>query len=572
MAKKFAEMADMLEILEENRFRVNAYRRAAEILEALPQNAATMDKTALLAIPGIGEGIASQIRAFAEHGTSDEYEALRKKIPRRLLDILAIEGMGPKTTALVWKQFGVQSLLHFERLLTTGKLERVSGFGVKKVDNLKQALARYKQYSGRQPLGRVLPVAEEIVETLRASTLCDEVAIAGSLRRMKESIGDIDILATSKEPKKVMELFTALPQVATILQHGKTKTRVMLTSNIECDLRVVAPEEFGAALYYFTGSKEHNVRIRTMAVKKGFLVNEYGVFSSKYKAVSRKQRIAGKTEEEVLEAIGLPWIPPELREDRGEIEAARRGTLPHLIEETDIRGNLHTHSDWSDGMASIEDVVREAKRRGYEYIAMTDHASSLGMVRGTKERTVARYIARVRAAEKKIGDIHVLAGVEVDIEADGRAFLSDESLARFDIVVGAVHTHFKQDRATATKRMIRAIENPHIDCIGHLTTRHVSGRAPIDLDVDAIFKAAARTGTMIELNAHWVRLDINDVQCRFAKEHGVSIVMNTDAHTLGEFDVMRYGIATARRGWLEKKDVVNTKSWKQLLQLLGRRL
>ncbi|MBI4262629.1 DNA polymerase/3'-5' exonuclease PolX [Candidatus Uhrbacteria bacterium] len=566
IAKQFSEIADMLEILDENRFRVAAYRRAVETIESLPHNVATMPKDALLEIPGIGEGIAHAILEIAQHGTCTEFAVLKKKVPQRLLEILAIEGMGPKTTALVWKKFGVESLLHLERLLTTGKLEKVPGFGVKKVENIKRGIAQRKQSGGRQPLGRVLPIAEEIAESLRSSGLCDKVEIAGSLRRMKELIGDIDILATSKKPKAVMEGFTTLPNVERTIAQGETKATVMLTSGLECDLRVVAPEEFGAALYYFTGSKEHNVRTRTMAVKQGLTVNEYGVFrgSSKRQAVSSKDRIAGKTEEEVLKAIGLPWIPPEIREDRGEIAAALAGKLPHLITEKDIQGNLHTHSEWSDGMATIEDVVREAKRRGYEYIAMTDHASSIGIVRGTKEKTVDAYIARVRAAGKKVGGIHVLAGVEVDIEEDGSTFLSDRSLQKFDFVIGAVHSYFKQDRTTATKRFLRAITNPNIDCIGHLTTRHVGGREPMDLDIDAILKAAARVKTIIELNAHWVRLDINDVQCRLAKEYGVPIAISTDAHTLAEFDVIRYGIATARRGWLEKKDVVNMKTWKEL--------
>ncbi len=570
IAKVFLQMADMLEILGENRFRVIAYRRAVETIEGLPHNVATMSKEALLKIPGIGEGIASAILELVKRGTCAEFEVLKKKVPPRLLEILAVEGMGPKTTALVWKKFGVESLLHLERLLTTGKLEKVPGFGAKKVENIKRGIAQLKQVGGRQPLGRVLPIAEEIVRALRASKLCDKVEIAGSLRRMKESIGDIDILATSKKPKAVMNCFTTLPHVERIIAHGETKATTMLTSGLECDLRVVAPEEFGAALYYFTGSKEHNVRTRTMAVKKGLTVNEYGVWRQIANGKSQmERRIAGRTEEGVLEAIGLSWIPPELREDHGEIEAALVKKLPILIEEKNIHGNLHTHSEWSDGMVAIEDVVREAKRRGYEYIAMTDHASSIGIVRGTKEKTVNAYIARVRAAEKRVGGIHVLAGVEVDIEADGSTFLSDPSLQKFDFVVGAVHSHFKQDRATATRRFLRAIENPLIDCIAHLTTRHVGGRAPMDLDVEAILKAAARTKTIIELNAHWVRLDINDVQCRLAKEYGVPIAISTDAHTLAEFDVMRYGIATARRGWLEKKDVVNTKTWKQLQKFLN---
>lgn len=572
IAKTFTQMADILEVLGENRFRVNAYRRAAQTIESLPHEVTTMTKESLVALPGIGKGIAEKILEIAKTGKCNECEQLKKKAPAGLLHVLDVEGMGPKTAALVWKKFGVTTLPALERLLSTGKLERVPGFGAKKVANLQRGLELHKRFSGRHPLGHVLPQAEAIVAALSASQLVEEAEIAGSLRRRKETIGDIDILLTSRQPKKAMDFFVHLPQVKTIKQLGETKARVVLASGIECDVRVVAPEEFGAALYYFTGSKEHNVHTRTMAVKKGLTVNEYGVFrvSGQGRAHRVQRRIAGKTEEEVMRAIGLPWIPPEIREDRGEIEAALANKLPTLIEGKDIRGNLHTHSNWSDGGESIATVVREAKQRGYEYIAITDHASSMGMVRGIKANTIEKYIRDVRAAEKRVGGIHVLAGAEVDIEKDGSLYLSDALLKKLDFVVASLHSYFKQDRATATKRIIRAIENPHVHCIGHLTTRMLGKRESIDLDVEAIMKAAKRTGTIMELNAHWARLDLSDIHCRLAKEYGVTVAISTDAHTLNEFDVMRYGIATARRGWLEKKDVVNTLPWEQFRKLVGK--
>ncbi|MDO8582088.1 MAG: DNA polymerase/3'-5' exonuclease PolX [bacterium] len=573
IAKTFSAMADMLEIVGENRFRVNAYRRAAETVEASTHDVCTRSKKQLMEIPGIGEDLSDKIIEMSKTGVCKECEQLKKKVPEGLLEVLRVESIGPKTARLLWKKFRVVSMMGLERLLSTGKLEGARGFGVKKVANFKRGLEIHERFRGRQPLGYVLPLAEKIIQALRTSKLCEEVEIAGSLRRGKETVGDIDILVTSREPQKAMDFFVVLPQIKMIEQKGETKARVILTSGIACDFRVVAPEAFGAALYYFTGSKEHNVQARTMAVKNGLTVNEYGVFKvQSRKSIKSKvknvERVAGKTEEEVMRAIGLPWIPPELREDRGEIEAALVGKLPKLIEEKYIRGNLHMHSNWSDGEETMEAMVRASKRKGYEYVALTDHASSMGMVKGTKEHTVDRYIRMVRAVEKKVGGIHVLAGAEVDIEKDGSLYLSDKSLAKLDFVVASMHLYLKQDRATATKRLIRAMENPYVDCIGHCTSRSLGKREPMDLDMEAVMKAAKRTGTIMELNAHWVRLDLNDIHARLAKEYGVTLSISTDAHTVVESSMMRYGIVTARRAWIEKKNVINTLPWKEFQKML----
>ncbi|MFH1430020.1 MAG: PHP domain-containing protein, partial [Candidatus Uhrbacteria bacterium] len=479
---------------------------------------------------------------------------------------LEVEGMGPKRTRFVWKAFGVRSVRDLKRLVRSGALAEVPGWGSRSVENLALAIAMHERMGERMPIGLALPLAERIAEALRSSGLCAKVEIAGSLRRRRETIGDLDFLVTSRQPMKVMEFFCALPEVQRVIARGRTKANVLLRSGIEADLRVLQPELFGAGLHYFTGSKAHNVHTRKMAIAHGLTISEYGVYRG---TKTKKGRlIACRTERDVFNAIGLPYIPPELREDSGEVEAAQHNTLPKLIETKHLHGDLHLHSDYSDGTLTMEEVIAEARRAGLQYIALTDHASTMGMVRGMKTARsgkrgmVASYVKRVRAAAGKVRGIHVLAGAEVDILADGSLYLSDTELALLDWVVASVHSSFKQESAVATKRIIRAMEHPAVRVIGHPSGRLLGQRDGMILDWEAIMDAAVRTGTALELTASWHRLDLDDVHCRMARDHGARICINSDAHDLGEFE-FRYGVAQARRGWIEPKDVVNAATWVQ---------
>jgi len=565
-------IADILAIQGENPFRIRAYERAAVTIGGLPQDITEVHArggvAALRKIPGIGEDLALKIEELLRTGRLRFLAGLERAVPKGLLDVLAVEGMGPKRTKFVWEEFRVRSLRDLERLCHSGKLANVRGWGEQSVRNILQAITMLRKFGERMPIGRALPLAEQLVRTLERSRLCDRVEIAGSLRRRRETIGDIDLLVTSEQPKRVMDLFCALPLVARVIAKGPTKANVLLKAGIEADLRVLDPEVFGAGLYYFTGSKTHNIRTRTIAIARGLTVSEYGVFRGTKEAKGR--RVACRTEEDVFRAIGLPYIPPEIREDTGEVEAALAGSLPTLIEERDIRGNLHVHTDFSDGSASMVEMIAAAKRAGHAYVAITDHASSMGMVRGVKATNIALYVKRVRAAARKVPGIHVLAGAEVDIRADGSLYLPDAALQQLDWVIGAIHQGFKQSKEQATARLLTTMENPHLRAIGHPTTRLIGERGGMEFDWDALFRRARERGIAFELNASWMRLDLDDVRCRQAKAAGVKVCINSDAHDLLGFD-LRYGVAQARRGWLERGDILNAMPWKQFQQWLRKR-
>ncbi|MBI4142812.1 PHP domain-containing protein [Candidatus Uhrbacteria bacterium] len=576
-------IAEILAIQGENPFRIRAYERAAVTIAGIPQDLAEMYERgglgALQEIPGIGEDLAQKIVELLKTGKLRWLRELEHKVPKGLLTVMEVEGMGPKRTKFVWEEFGVRSLVGLERLCRSGRLASVRGWGEQSVRNIQQAIDMRKKFGERMPLGVALPLAEQLVRTLERSRLCDRVEIAGSIRRRNETIGDIDLLVTSAQPKRVMDLFCAFPIVARVIAKGSTKANALLTSGIEADLRVLEPEVFGAGLHYFTGSKQHNVHVRTIAMQHGRTVSEYGVFTGTKEHKGR--RIACRTEEDVFRAIGLPYIPPEIREDTGEIEAALAGQLPALIGADDLRGDLHAHSDFSDGTASMEEMIAAAKRAGLTYIAITDHASVMGMVKGIKvsrfspppnrggarggagalnRSNIGAYVKRVRAAAAKVGGIHVLAGAEVDILADGSLYLPDAVLKQLDWVIGSMHQNFKQSREVATARLLKAMENPFLHCIGHPTTRLIGKRAGMELDWESLFHRAHERGIAFELNASWMRLDLDDVRCRQAKAARVKMCINSDAHATQEFD-LRYGIAQARRGWLERSDVVNALPW-----------
>lgn len=570
IAEIFERIALILDIKgDENPFHIRAYERAALLIGSLARDLRELyDEGGLKrleGLPGIGKDLALKIEEMLRTDKLLYLKKIEKSIPPGLLAIMDIEGIGPKKTKLLWQKFKVKDSVSLKKLAESGKLQTVKGWGEKTVQNILRGIELRKQMAGRLPIGDVLPLAEEIVEALKRTGLCDRIEIAGSLRRRRDTCGDIDILATSTEPAKVMDAFCALPHVKNVTNKGKTKSTVFLKIGIDADLRVVEPDVFGAALHYFTGSKDHNVAVRTMAVRRGITMSEYGVF--KGTAKKKGGLIAALTEHDVFKTVGLPYIEPELRENWGEIEAAQKGALPALIAEKDLRGDLHTHSTFSDGTESIVDMAKAAKAKGLQYIAITDHASAIGMVKGIKKETIKHYLKIIEDARAKVPGIHILAGAEVDILKDGTLYLRDDLLAQLDWVIASIHQSFRDSREANTARLIKAIENPYVCAIGHSTTRLLGKREPIDLNIDSILNEAKKNDVAMELNTSPVRLDLQDIHLKRAKELGVTIVINSDAHSTTGLDY-RYGIMQARRGWLEKDDILNVKSWGELTKWL----
>lgn len=574
IAEIFERIALILDIKgDENPFRIRAYERAALLIGSLTRDLkALYDEGGLKrleGLPGIGKDLSLKIEEMLRTDKLQYLKKIEKGIPPGLLDIMDIEGIGPKKTKLLWQKFKVKDIAGLKKLAESGKLQTVKGWGDKTVQNILRGIELRKQMAGRLPIGDVLPLAEEIVEALKRTGLCDRIEIAGSLRRRRDTCGDIDILATSTEPAKVMDAFCALPHVKNVTNKGKTKSTVFLNIGIDADLRVVEPDVFGAALHYFTGSKDHNVAVRTMAVRRGITMSEYGVF--KGTAEKKGGLIAALTEHDVFKTVGLPYIEPELRENWGEIEAAQNGTLPSLITQHDLRGDLHMHSTFSDGTESMIAMAKAAKEKGLQYIAFTDHASSMGMVRGVKKETIKQYLKAIAEARRAVTGIHILAGAEVDILKDGSLYLDDNLLVQLDWVIASIHQIFRDSREANTARLIKAMENPHVCAIGHPTTRILGKREPMDINIDAILTEAKKYHRALELNASPVRLDLQDIHLKRAKERGVTVVVNSDAHSASGLDC-RYGIMQARRGWLEKNDILNAKSWGELTKWLeGRR-
>lgn len=571
VAEAFVMIGKILDLAGENPFRVRAYDRAAQIIAALPREVSDIyaegGVEALMEINGIGQDLSAKIEEMVKTGKLKYLDQIKKKIPEGLLVVMEVEGMGPKKTKIVWETLKVKNIEDLEKAAKSGKLAALPRWGELSAKKVLEAIGTRKTFGVRVPLPKAFALAEGLIAKLKASKLCKKLEIAGSIRRRKESIGDIDILATSSEPEKVMDFFAAMPGVTRVIGKGSTKTSVVLASGINADLRVVEPEVFGAALHYFTGGKDHNVAVRGMAVKKGITINEYGVFRGT--SEEKGKRIASETEEDVFRTVGLPYIPPEIRENRGEIEAAKHGKLPDLIEEGDLRGDLHLHSTFSDGNADIVAMARAAKEAGHEYIAITDHGSGMGMVGGVKRENIAKYLKMIDDARKKVPGIHILAGTEVDIQADGSLYLPDDVLGQLDWVVASLHSHFRQTSEEVTKRLLRAIENPYVRVIGHPTARLLLKRPGVEFSMETVFKAAAKRGVAMELNASMYRLDLNDVHCKLAKDLGVKICIDSDAHDPRELD-KRFGIMQARRGWLTKKDVVNAMPWKAFEKWLRR--
>ncbi|MEK6536949.1 MAG: DNA polymerase/3'-5' exonuclease PolX [Actinomycetota bacterium] len=557
-----AEIANILETLAElmeldgvNKFRFiavqKAARRVAEANFSIEERAAA---GALTEIPDIGDKIAAKIEEIAASGKLGELEEYFQKYPPALVEMERVQGIGPRTARRVWEELGVSTMAELEAAARDGSIAGLTGMGQKSADNILKAIQRLKARGNRLLLGEVLPVAEEVAGLLREITGAHNVTCAGSVRRMKETVKDLDIIATSTEPQLLTAAFSALPMVAAIIAHGPTRCSVRSHTGLQIDLRVVPGNQYGNLLQHFTGSKEHNVALRELAISKGLKVSEYGV----------EETSSGKvhecaTEAEVYQLLGLRFIPPELREDSGEIEAAAAGSLPDLIETGDLKGDLHLHSDWSDGHATIMEMALAAKDRGYQYIAVSDHTRSLGMVHGLTPERLEEQLVEIARVNEELDGFRIFASAEVDVKSDGSLDLPDKSLARLDFVTVSIHSGFNQDQGQIMERLRAAMENPYVRSIGHPTGRLINRREPYEVDIEAIIGMAARTGTALEINSHFQRLDLNDLHARAAQAAGVMLVINSDAHRPEQLDLLRYGVATARRGWVEAGSVLNTQ-------------
>ena len=552
VGRVFANIAVMLEMEGANPFRVRAYREAARVIESQAEPVATLalEEGRLESLGGIGKDLAAKIRDVVTTGTTEVYEELKARIPVEVVALTELQGLGPKRVGTLFEVLGVRNRDDLEKAAKAGKLRDLPGFGEKLEQNVLRALSTVNQWSGRVLLAAVWPVAHAIADHVRAVRGVTQVDLAGSFRRRKETVGDLDILCCGGDPDQVMAKFATHPAVAQVLGHGETKSSVKLASGLQVDLRLVPEESYGAALLYFTGSKEHNIELRKIAIEQGMSLNEYGL--------TRGDRIvAGRTEEEVYQALGASWIPPELREARGEIGLSRFAKLPPLLEIEDLRADLHMHTDRTDGRDTLEAMVRAAKERGHEYVAITDHSKSLAMTfgfDGARVRQSAEEIAEVR---RQVPGIEVLHGLEVDILADGALDLDDESLALLDWVIIAIHSRLDQDAETATRRVLRALENPLVHAMAHPTGRLIGGRDAMPLDLDRVFARAAERAVAMEISAQPERSDLSDAHARLAREKGVKLVVNTDAHSAVQLDYLRFGVFAARRAGLGRDDVLN---------------
>jgi DNA polymerase (family 10) len=568
LANTFTLIADLLEIKGEIVYKTLAYRKAAESLMGLGREASEYWKEGKLEeIPGVGKAISEKIDELLATGKLEFLEKLKKEVPPSLAEWLPIPGLGPKRAAMIWKTLNITTFAELEAAAKGGKLRDLPGMGSKSESAILEGIASLGRRSARIPLGRAYPRAMEIAAILKSVKGVVDVHPAGSLRRMRSTVGDLDILVAAKDSAAVMEAFVKLPGVNRVLGKGETKSSIEFHDGMRAQLWVHPPEKFGTALVYATGSKDHNVRLREIALAKGLSLSEHS-----FAKVKGKGEILCATEEQVYETLGLPWIPPELREDRGEIQAAKANKLPRLLEIKHIKADLQTHSTWSDGKLSMLEMARAAAKRGIKVIAFTDHSVSLGVTGGLSMERHTEQAAEIKKIQKQLGDkILVLHASEVEIRADGTLDYPDEFLATLDLVVASLHTSLRQPREKVTQRVINAIRNPHVDIIGHPTGRLIPDREGADLDMDAVLTAAAETGVALEINAHPSRLDLDDVYARRAKELGIPLSINTDAHSEADMDMLPYGVATARRAWLEPKDVINCWTKDKLLKWLKKR-
>lgn len=565
IARIFVEVADLLEIEGANRFRVRAYRNGAQTMRQLSDNVADLveEGADLTELEGIGEDLAEYIEEIVETGSLTLLDELEAETPPALADLMHIEGLGPKRVKKLHESLGITSREELQSAAEDGRIRELEGFGETMEQNILDHIEQGEEE--RTMWSEVEPVARDVEAYVADIEPVDRVEVAGSYRRRKETVGDLDVLALGEEGEEIMDHFVGYEDVEEVLSQGTTKSSVVLKSGLQVDLRVIPSESYGAALMYFTGSKSHNIVLRDRAIERDLKLNEYGLFEGE-----SDDRVAGEREESVYEALDLSFIAPELREQRGEVEAASDGTLPDLIEPDDIRGNLHTHSTDSDGKASIEEMAQAAIERGYEYLAITDHSSHVGVVQGLEDDEVREQAERIRELNEELDDLSLLAGIEVDILKDGSLDLSDEVLAELNVCIASVHTSLNLSEDEQTERILRAMDNPHVHVVGHPTGRKIGSRGPYPVDVPRLLEGAAERGCVLELNAQPERLDLDDTYCKAAKEAGVLVEIGTDAHTQDSLEFMRYGVFQARRGWLEAGDVLNTRPWDEIEEILER--
>jgi DNA polymerase (family 10) len=552
IARVLREIADLLELKNDNAFKIRAYRNGADIAANHPHQLTELDAAALRQIPGIGKDLAARIREIAETGDAGFHRELVAEFPPTVLELLHLQGVGPKTVATLYRELGIRTLDDLRRAAADGRIRALRGMGPKKETLILKALEDRQRYAGRHLLSHADDAAAALIGFLRERAPNADIDAVGSLRRGCETCGDLDILASGAD-RSLMDDFVGHPLVDRVLGHGETKSSVLIRGDFQADLRLVPPDSHGAAMQYFTGSKTHNIALRDRAIGLGFKLNEYGVFR-----LSDDTRVAGTTEEDVYEALGLPWIPPELREGRGEIDAAGAHQLPRLVGGADLRGDLHMHTTETDGKDDLRTMAEAAREAGLAYIAITDHSQSLAMANGLDERRAIAHAERIRALDGQIDGIRLLAGIECDIKPDGPLDLADDCLAALDIVVVSVHSAFNQDRQQMTDRLLRAIENPHVDILGHPTGRRILQREPYPVDLEAVMDRAAQAGVAMEINAQAHRLDLNDRNAQLARNRGVRLVISSDAHSRHALGVLRWGVMIARRAWLEPWDVLNT--------------
>lgn len=567
VARILNELADLLEISQANAFRVRAYRDAARSVDSLPRSLADMvrNEEDLSGLPGVGQSMAEKIEEIVSTGSLAQLDELKRDVPPGLGELLDLPGLGPKRVKVLHDRLGVKSPDDLAAAARQGKVRELEGLGAKTEQKILDELAARQDGEQRMPLAAAEEVAEALADYLRGVDGVKKAVIAGSYRRRKETVGDLDILVSCRQGTPVMDRYVAYDEVAEVVSQGKTRSTVRLRSGLQVDVRVVPEVSYGAALHYFTGSKAHNIAVRKMGVQRGLKINEYGVFRG-------EDRVGGRNEQEVYEAVDLPYVAPELREDRGEIELARQGPdhLPKLIARDDIRGDLHCHTKATDGRNTLEEMAEAAAQCGYDYLAITEHSKRLTVTKGLDEKRLRKQISQIRRLNEKLEGVRVLSGIECDILEDGSLDLADEVLAELDVVVCSIHSKFDLPAPKQTERVIRAMDNPHFNILAHPTGRMIGGRRPHELDVERAIEAAAERGCFLELNAQPERLDLDDVHCKLAKDRGVKLAISTDAHATVSLDFIRYGIDQARRGWLEADDVINTRRWRDLKKLLTR--
>ncbi len=568
VAKVFQDIADLLELKGENVFKIRAYQKAARAIEHYPRELKVMldEGEDLQSVPGVGEAIAKKTTELITTGKLGYYENLKAEFPQGITNLLAIPGIGPKTANKLSSELGISSVDELERAINEGRVAHLFRLGEKTADNILHQIQALRRKDQRIPIGEALPVVDEIIGALHPVPGVRNLIAAGSLRRFRETVGDIDLMGTADNPREVIDAFVALPHVRQVLAQGSTKASVIVSGGLQVDLRMVEHDSFGSLLQYFTGNKQHNISLREKERKQGLKLSEYGitvVATGKLEKFSR--------EEEFYHRLGLQYIPPELREAQGEIEKAEQGAIPKLVELSDIKGDLHMHTEWSDGHDSIEEMARAAKDMGYQYIAITEHSAGRGIAHGLDVERLRQQVAEIKALNERLTEIHVLKGIEVDIRADGSLDLPHEILSGLDMVIAAVHSAMNQSEEKMTRRVINAIENPDVDMIAHPTCRLIGEREPVAIDLEAVFQAAAKYNKIMEINAMPDRLDLRDIHAFRARDLGVKLAIGTDAHSSTHLGFMRFGVGVARRAWCEPQHILNTLPLAKLLALLNRK-